>query len=111
MSRPGPLRWCWYAFGGRLPDDYREWVRQDAAGPHWLRRHLLRVLVQAAPVVLVAVLLLGWLTPVPWWMIGAVLAAGLLMSAFLTAGMARELNKARLVKHGLPPESMSGSSE
>jgi Family of unknown function (DUF5313) len=27
--RPGPLRWFWYAVGGRLPARYRSWVLHD----------------------------------------------------------------------------------
>jgi hypothetical protein len=48
MRRPGPLRWLGYAFGGRLPEEYREWVLHDTTASTWVFRHLSRVLVVIA---------------------------------------------------------------
>src|SRR4051812_43787728 len=72
--RPGPLRWLWYAFGGRLPRPYREGVLHDATCRTWRLRHLLRSFVQvsllAIPIIVfipgplwvrLVALLLGWL--------------------------------------------------
>ena len=59
--RPGPLRWFWYAVGGRLPARYRSWVLHDLTCRTWPLRHLARLVAQLAPVAIVLVLLLpGW---------------------------------------------------
>lgn len=50
LRRPGPARWLWYAFGGRLPAAHREWVLHDLTCRTWPLRHLVRLLVQLAPV-------------------------------------------------------------
>ena len=33
--RPGPVRWFWYALGGRLPARYRPWVLHDLTCRTW----------------------------------------------------------------------------
>jgi hypothetical protein len=108
MRRPNPARWLWYAYGGRLPDRYREWVRYDNTARTWLLRHVLRVVAMALPVAVVAFVLLRLFTPVPALMIVGVFVMGLLVTFFFTIGMARDFAKARLAKHGLtgePPPS------
>src|SRR5438128_1027032 len=62
VRRPGPVRWLWYAVGGRLPSRYRTWVLHDLACRTWAVRHIARALVQVAPVA-VAVFLLVPGTP------------------------------------------------
>ena len=42
MKRPGPLLWLRYAYGGALPERYREWVLHDVTAPSWVVRHVLR---------------------------------------------------------------------
>jgi hypothetical protein len=32
-SRPNPLRWLWYTFGGGLDSRYREWALHDVTSP------------------------------------------------------------------------------
>lgn len=61
--RPGPVRWMWYAMGGRLPAAYREWVLHDVTCRTWPLRHLLRLLVQLVPVAVVLVVVI----PGPLW--------------------------------------------
>jgi hypothetical protein len=39
----------WYAFGGRLPERYRDWVLRDGTARTWLLRAVLRGLVQVTP--------------------------------------------------------------
>lgn len=102
--RPDPLRWLWYAYGGRLPERYRDWVLHDNTGRTWMTRHILRVVVQALPVLVVAVVLLSVFTPVPIGLIVGVLVLGLLVSFFLSIGTAREFAAVRLARHGFPPE-------
>jgi hypothetical protein len=74
VTRPGPMRWLWYALGGGLPPRHREWVLHDASCDTWVLRHFVRALVQmslaAVPILLLipgplwirlAATLLGWL--------------------------------------------------
>ena len=62
-GRPGPVRWWWYAMGGRLSAVYREWVLYDVTCRTWPLRHLLRLLVQLLPVAAVLLVLI----PGPLW--------------------------------------------
>jgi hypothetical protein len=102
--RPDPARWLWYAYGGRLPARYRDWVLHDNTDRTWMTRHLLRVGVQALPVLAVAFVLLFLFTPVPIGVIIGVLVVGLLVSVFLMIGTAREFAAVRLARHGFPPD-------
>lgn len=102
-TRPGPVRWVQYAFGGRLPDRYREWVLHDATDRGWLWRYALRVTVQALPFVVAVVVVLTLFTSLPiGWTLGAA-ALALAMSLYFTLTSADELVEARLVKQGFPP--------
>jgi hypothetical protein len=101
-TRPGPWQWVRYAYGGRLPDRYRDWVLHDATDRGWLWRYALRVFAQALPWLVAAFVLLAVLTPLPiGWVFGAV-GIALVMSLYFTVTSADELTEARLVKHGFP---------
>jgi hypothetical protein len=102
--RPNPALWLWYAYGGRLPDRYRDWVRHDNTARTWMLRHLSRILAQALPVLVVIFVLLRLFTPVPAWTIVMVMVVGLLVSLFYTIGTARDLSLVRLARHGFPPD-------
>lgn len=104
LTKPGPLRWLWYVYGGRLSDRYREWVLQDNTAKGWLVRHVVRVVTTALPVLVGGFVALALLTPMPWWAISLALLAGLSMSLYYTVPLADKLSKARLVKHGLSSE-------
>jgi Family of unknown function (DUF5313) len=47
-KRPDPLRWLWYAVGGRLPARYNDWVLHDTTSSTWILRHIARSLVMLA---------------------------------------------------------------
>lgn len=102
--RPDPARWLWYAYGGRLPVRYRDWVLHDNTGSTWMIRHLLRAGVLVLPVLVVAFVLLFVFTSVPVGLIVGVLVVGLLISLFLMIGTAREFAAVRLARHGFPPD-------
>jgi hypothetical protein len=96
--RPDPLRWLWYAVGGRLPRRYSPWVVHDTTSPVWVLRHLFRIIVTLAlPVTAVAVWLPG----------GTGLRA---LTAFVTGACAlmftilyaNEIAEWRLVQAGYP---------
>lgn len=98
LRRPGPLRWLWYAAGGRLPDRYREWVLQDVTGRRWLLRHFVRASVVIWPLAAV-----WWLLPAePLMHVGMSLLA-LIVSYFYSGAYSTESAEHRLTKHGFPP--------
>jgi hypothetical protein len=96
--RPGPLRWFWYALGGRLPARYRSWVLYDLTCRTWPLRHLARLLVQLGPpvVLLVAVL------PGPLWIrvMGAV--GGAVVGLLYSFVFLYEATEGRAAKAGYP---------
>ena len=94
--RPNPVRWLWYAVGGRLPDVHREWVLFDLTTRTWVFRHLARALVQHS------VWLLLLLLPIPLelrlWMIAVGISVGLAFSL----SFIEDASERRLIKHGFP---------
>ena len=50
--RPNPWQWLWYAYGGGLPERNREWVLHDVTAPTWVLRHIVRSVVQLAPLII-----------------------------------------------------------
>jgi hypothetical protein len=58
VTRPGPLRWVWYAIGGGLPPRYSTWVLHDTTTNTWVVRHIVRSLVLLAVPVLLVIFLL-----------------------------------------------------
>jgi hypothetical protein len=90
------LRWLAYAYGAGLPDKYHEWVLEDTTGRTWAWRHLVRIIVQILPVVL----LILFLIPGPIWIrLGMVLGGGLMALIFGFAYVV-ETSEHRLMKAG-----------
>ncbi|MEV6254876.1 DUF5313 family protein [Nocardia sp. NPDC051911] len=99
QRRPGPIQWIGYAFGRRLPDSMREWVRDDLTGRFAATRHVLRGLVPFTPLFAVFLLFPGEL-----WLRGAMVLLALLLALFYTIAF-MPMNRAhRLAKHGLPAD-------
>jgi hypothetical protein len=98
LDHPGPLRWFWYAVGGRLPVRYRPWVLHDLTCRTWPLRHLARLLAQLAPVTIVLVLLL----PGPLWIRVMAAVGGLLVGLFYSFVFLYEATEGRAVKAGYP---------
>jgi Family of unknown function (DUF5313) len=100
--RPDPIRWFWYALGGRLPGWCREWVLHDLTCRTWPLRHLARLLTQLAPVaaVLIAVL------PGPLWVrvMGAV--GGSVVGLLYSYVFLYEATERRAAKAGYPPGTL-----
>ncbi|HVX43044.1 MAG TPA: DUF5313 family protein [Mycobacteriales bacterium] len=96
--RPGPLRWVWYAFGGRLPDSCRDWVQHDLTDADWRWRGLVRIGVQ----ILIPVVGLLFL-PGPWSIRIFTAAIVVFGAAFAGAAYGEPLRDRRLAQHGLPP--------
>jgi hypothetical protein len=76
VRRPDPLRWAWYALGGRLPDRYRGWILSDATRRRWMLRHAVKAVVQlAVPMALFLYFFRGgWVIAVPATICGLILA-------------------------------------
>ncbi len=98
-TTPNPWQRITYAYGRRLPDSMRDWVRQDLTGPGAVRRHLIRMAIPSALVL------------APVWLLPAPVSILLQMTGplfFWAVVMAMALNKPwrrhRLAQHGLPME-------
>jgi hypothetical protein len=96
--RPSLLLWLRYAFGGRLPLRYQDWVRQDLTGPDWRIREAGRIMLFALVPITVLLLLPGPLEI-------RIYAALFVVLGPLFVGLAYgdELRDRRLRQHGLLP--------
>ena len=97
------MQWIRYVYGGRLPEEYREWVLYDATAPTWLLRFAFRTFVEALQWLVGAYVVLTVFTPLPVSAILAALVLSLFLSLFFTLTSADELAEVRLAKHGFPP--------
>ncbi|RCW44436.1 hypothetical protein DFQ14_10425 [Halopolyspora algeriensis] len=98
MSRPNPLQWVWYAYGGKLPDRCAEWVLHDVTCRTWVLRQLARALMQLAPLCVVVLLLPGPLSIRVWATV-----LGLLVGLFYSVSAMVETAEHRAIKHGHAP--------
>ena len=97
-SRPGLLRWLYYAYGGGLGPKYAQWVLHDLTCRTWLLRHALRTVAQSGPSL--AFLLLPGPLSLRIWLPVMVVCGALLISL----PWAEELREHRLYKHGFLPD-------
>jgi hypothetical protein len=98
IRRPNPLRWLWYAFGGRLPPENREWVLHDVTTRTWWLRHLLRAMVQlAVPIVLILVFLPG-----PFYIRGLGALSGVFLGLIFAGAYMTETCENRVMRAGYP---------
>lgn len=98
VVRPDPLRWLWYAVGGRLPLRYRMWVLHDVTARTWWLRHIARALVQAVPVGVVV----GLLIPGSLGIRLAAVGGGILVSMIYVVAFVDEAVEHRSMKAGFP---------
>ncbi|SEO99918.1 DUF5313 domain-containing protein [Amycolatopsis saalfeldensis] len=98
MTRPGVLRWFWYAVGGRLPERYRDWILHDTTSKHWKARHVLRSSVGIAPLCLVWLLLPG-----PIQLRLAIVLMAALVAYFYSCAYMEESIDHRLSRNGFAP--------
>jgi hypothetical protein len=106
-ERPGPLRWTWYALGGRLPGRFSAWVLHDTTTRTWALRHLSRAVVQMAlPIALVLTLVPG-----PFWIRGMSALAGVLLGLIFSFAYITETTENRVVRAGFPPGTAQASRE
>lgn len=95
-ARPNPRRWIWYAYGGGLPGDLREWVLHDLTCRTWALRHFARTLVQWAPSLLLMLL------PGSLALRLSLPLVVLLGALYVSASFIEETCEHRLAKHGFP---------
>lgn len=95
---PSAPRWLLYAFGGRLPDRFDDWVYADLTGPDWRLREVGRILLFAVVPITVLLLLPGPLEI-------RIYAALFVLIGPLFVGLAYgdELRDHRLRQHGMLP--------
>ena len=98
-ARPNPAQWVWYALGGGLPRRLAPWVLDDVTRRTWVLRHLLRALVQLAPVVALCLLV----APVPFSVRLSAAVGGVLMGLLFSLAYMTETTEHRAVKAGWPP--------
>ncbi|WP_099024480.1 DUF5313 family protein [Mycolicibacterium palauense] len=97
MNRPDPIRWIWYAYGGTLPDRYRQWVLHDLTAPSRWARQLLRTTAVLVPFVIVGLLLMG-----SSWIVWTAALGGLGLAVVYSMSYIDQYAEYRLRKHGFP---------
>jgi hypothetical protein len=98
-GRPNPAQWLWYAYGGGLPRALSPWVLEDTTRRTWAIRHLVRALVQLAPVIALCLLL----PPVDFGVRLTAAGGGLVIGLLFSAAYMTETTEHRAVKAGWPP--------
>jgi hypothetical protein len=98
VRRPNPLRWSWYALGGRLPARHSSWVLHDTTTRTWVLRHIARAFVQLmVPIGLVLLLLPG-----EFWIRGMAALGGLFLGMFYSIAYMPEAVEHRVKQAGYP---------
>jgi len=100
-TRPNVIQWLWFAFGGRLPMRYREWVLADATSRTWLLRFTARALVRIAPLVVAALAVL-WLVDAKPALGLAAVVLGLTVGIYYAMSYAPERVDQQLATYGYP---------
>jgi uncharacterized protein DUF5313 len=108
VRRPNPAQWLWYAWGGKLPQRYREWVLHDVTTRTWLLRHMIRAIVLTLTVVAVVFVPLLLVVHVVFWLAIAAVVLGVLVSVYYSMSYAWESGDVRLTKYGYPTGYGSG---
>jgi hypothetical protein len=98
-QRPNPAQWVWYAWGGGLPRHLSPWVLADTTGRTWILRHLLRAVVQVAPLMAVCL----FVPPVPLGYRLSAAFGGLVIALIFSMAFMTETIEHRATKAGYPP--------
>ena len=98
-QRPNPAQWVWYAWGGGLPRHLSPWVLADTTRRTWIVRHLLRAVVQVAPLIAVCLLV----PPVPLAYRLSAALGGLAIALIFSMAFMTETIEHRVAKAGYPP--------
>ena len=107
LRRPDPVRWFWYALGGRLPARFSPWVLHDTTTRTWALRHVLRSFVQLAiPIALVLLLVPG-----EFWIRGMAALGGILLALFFSLAYMPETTESRIKRAGYPAGTATATRE
>jgi hypothetical protein len=107
LRRPDPIRWIWYALGGRLPARFSPWVLHDTTTRTWALRHVLRSFVQlAVPIALVLILVPG-----EFWIRGMAALGGVFLGLFFSLAYMPETTENRIVRAGYPAGTATATRE
>jgi hypothetical protein len=98
-QRPNPFQWVWSALGGGLPRHLSPWVLADTTGRTWIVRHLVRVVVQVLPVIVLCLVV----PPVPLAYRLSAAFGGLLLGLMFSIAFMTETIEHRVTKAGYPP--------
>jgi uncharacterized membrane protein AbrB (regulator of aidB expression) len=101
-TRPNPVLWLYYQYGGTLPARYRDWVLHDTTCRTWWLRVVLRALVQFSPAVAVLVIILRGLLGGPWPLVLGSILLGVLVYLRFTLTISVDSIDSRLVRYGYP---------
>jgi uncharacterized protein DUF5313 len=100
VASPSALQWLRYAFGGGLPRALSPWVLSDTTRPGWVRRHVVRSLVQVAPLVVLCLFV-----PVPLVYRLTAALGGVLVGLMYSMAFMVETTEHRVAKAGYPAGS------
>ena len=96
-SRPNPFQWIAYAYGAKLPDSQREWVRNDLTGRFATPRHLLRTQACFVPIYLA----LYFAFPGDWTLRALMVLLGASLAFIFSVSYMDQNRVRRLQKHDL----------
>lgn len=102
VRRPNPFLWLWYAWGGRLPQRYREWVLRDLTTRGWMLRHIVRALVYTATALVVVFAIVLFVVHAQLWIALAAVPLGLIVGVYYSVSWAWESSDAKLTKYDYP---------
>jgi hypothetical protein len=107
VKRPNPLWWLWYAFGGKLPDRYREWVLHDATVPTWLARHVARRLVFMLPILVLLFVFFVVMLDYPVTIVLLAMGLGIYAGVYYSLIFSTHSVDSRATRHGYPDQYAS----
>ncbi len=99
MKRPSVFQYLGYVFGRRLPDEFRDWVRDDLTGPGAVRRHMIRYAIP--PLLILAPL---WLLPASFYVHLEMTAPIYIWALLMALALNKVWRRHRLAQHGLDPK-------
>ncbi|GLZ39743.1 DUF5313 family protein [Actinokineospora sp. NBRC 105648] len=92
----------WYLFGGKISDEYREWVLRDAARASWGWWFAVRTLFRMLPLTVVITLGLLFGLSAPLGLSLACGSLGLIVGCYFMLSYALESTEHRMTRYGWP---------
>lgn len=98
-ERPSPGQLVRYQFGAVLPENRRDWVREDLVGPGATMRYVARFVLPPLPI-----FALLFLVPGPWWLSLGMIVLLLVPLIYFSLSLSTVYRRHRLAVHGLDPD-------